>query len=94
MIIGFPRAALGRPSEKGATRLDILRSRIREAIGRALNKIGVPGAIKDAEIKDAVTGQELTVCVSPWFVRINVDGRDYFFNRITGRFDGTGTGCF
>jgi hypothetical protein len=80
-------------SASGATRGQIMRGGLRERLGRVLNRMGVPGAVKDAHIKDAVTGQEITIQVSELFTRITVDGRDYYFNRTTGKFDGTGSGC-
>jgi hypothetical protein len=53
-------------------------------------RLRAPGAIRDAEIKDALTGQAVSVVVGVLYVRISVDGRDYYFDRVTGRFDGTG----
>jgi hypothetical protein len=45
------------------------------------------------ETIDGVTGQKVAVSVGDLFVRLSIDGRDYYFDRLTGRFDGTGLGC-
>jgi hypothetical protein len=73
-----------------ATRRQILIGRIRETAHRLLNRLGVPGAVAPLAYRDAVTGCTLTVDVGVFFTRISVDGRDYYFDRVTGRFDGTG----
>jgi hypothetical protein len=85
-----PRLAL-RSAETGATLWQRFRGRLIGALGAALNRLAMPGAIRNAEIEDELTGQKLSVQVSPYFVRITVDGRDYYFNRFTGKFDGTGS---
>jgi hypothetical protein len=71
---------------------------MREIAGRVLCRLGVPGAIANTEIRDDLTGQEIDdltgqeikVIVQGHYVRLTVNGRDYYFDRITGRFDGTG----
>lgn len=90
MIIPFRKISIGRPATSGATRFDVLKGRIRELAGAVANRLGMPGVIRNADISDSVTGQKLTVQVSPWFVRLSVDGRDYYFDRLTGTFDGAG----
>ena len=69
------------------------RSDIRARLGGLLNRMGVPGAIQPFEVHDGVTGQHIKVTVSSRFTVIQVNGRDYYFYRLTGRFDGTGMGC-
>ena len=66
---------------------------IRGGLGGLLNRMGVPGAIQPFETHDALTGQHIKVTVSARFTKIQVDGRDYYFYRLTGGFDGTGMGC-
>ena len=43
------------------------------------------------EVKDSLTGQEVAVSVEVLFVRLTVDGRDYYFDRLTGKYNGTGS---
>jgi len=63
---------------------------MRQRLGMALNSAAVPGAIAPVEIYDKLTDQCLSVTVGELFVCLSVDGRDYYFDRITGRFGGTG----
>ena len=89
-VIRFPVERIPRPASAGASRLDILKGRFRERFGRLLNWTGAPGAIRDTEITDKLTGQTVAVQVGDLFVRVSIDGRDYYFDKVTGRFDGTG----
>ncbi len=70
-----------------------MKDRVRLAFGRLMERLGVPGAVQPFEIHDELTGQHIKVTVSPTFTVIQVNGRDYYFYRYTGRFDGTGMGC-
>ena len=82
-----------RPPATGATRWQIARGRAREAVGRLLGRVGAPGAIANATIADPVTGQEIEIRVGHLLTRVTVNGRDYYFDRLSGRYDGTGSGC-
>jgi len=66
---------------------------MREALGRLFNRLHIPGSIAPMNYKDIVTGDAIDVTVSPLFVRLSINGRDYYFDRFNGRFDGTGMGC-
>ncbi len=92
-ILKLPRREAGHSSEGGATLYDIYIGRARELLGRLLNRLRVPGAVRDAHIKDALTGQEVEIRVGELFTRVSVNGRDYYFHRASGKFDGTGMGC-
>ncbi|KKN61937.1 hypothetical protein LCGC14_0517060 [marine sediment metagenome] len=83
----------GHPLTNNATKWQIWRGRARGSFGRLLCLIKFPGFVEDIDINDSVTGQQLTVSSSPYFTRISVNGRDYYFDRLTGKFDGTGMGC-
>jgi len=50
----------------------------------------VAGAIQEIELDVSLTGQRLSVWVGEHYVRLCVDGQDYYFDRVTGRFDGIG----
>ena len=89
-VIRFPAERIARSAAGGATVWQLWKGRIREWAGRVLCGLGAPGAIASTEIKDALTGQEISVVVGAHYVRLSVDGRDYYFDRINGRFDGTG----
>ena len=48
------------------------------------------GSIRDVEIHDEATGRHLAVKNGDSFLKLSVDGRDYFFDRWTGEYTGTG----
>ena len=83
----------GNPTECNASYGQIFRGRIRRSIGQFMKNLRVPGAINDTHITDPVTHQTIKISVGILFTRLTVDGRDYYFNRFTGKFDGTGMGC-
>lgn len=87
-VFQFPRS-----TTNGANTRQILWSRLSVLVGRFLKRIGVPGAVRDSDIEDSAIGYRIQVRTGPLFTRININGRDYFFCRYTGRFDGTGSGC-
>ena len=90
-IVRFPAERVPRPASAGASGIDVARGRLRQGVCWLLNRLGVPGAVQNVELTDNVTGQKVAVTVGEFYVRLTVDGRDYYFDRITGRFDGTGT---
>jgi hypothetical protein len=79
-----------RPSSGRASLIGVVRWRVREWLGRVANRLRVPGAIAGTEFVDTVTGQQFSVRVGPLFVVLAVDGREYYFWRFSGRYDGTG----
>lgn len=85
--------AVGHPATQGATQVDVWIGRMRGCAGRLASRLRVPGAIRNVVIKDEVTGQQITVNVGTLFIVVSIAGRDYYFHRFTGRFDGTGVGC-
>jgi hypothetical protein len=90
-IVRFPAERVPRAAAVGATRVDILKGRLRERLGRLLNRMGAPGVIRDMEVNDKAAGHTVAVAVGDLFVKLTVNGRDYYFDRVTGRFDGTGS---
>lgn len=90
-VAPFPSQA--RSSDENASRLDILKSRIRECVGKILGRARLPGVITSTTINDAFSGQRLEIEVGIICTRISVNGRDYYFSRLSGKFDGTGSGC-
>lgn len=90
-VVRFPAEKTGHPARGDATAKDILLGRFRGWIGRMLNLARAPGAIQSTEIEDGVAGQRIAVLVGDLFVCLSVNGRDYYFNRLSGRFDGTGS---
>ncbi len=68
------------------------RDRMGRALGNTLRRLRVPGAIRDVDIDDPVSGQRIQVSVGVLFTRLSVNGRDYYFRRVSGEFAGTGSG--
>ena len=93
----FNRARLQRKeacsSYMHASYVEILRGRLRRLVGKVLTSLRIPGAIRDFHISDPVTYQTIDIRVGDLFTKITVNGRDYYFHRSTGKFDGTGIGC-
>ena len=83
-------SAIGNATVSAATRWDIWTSRMREAMGGALNRVKAPGAVQPLAYEDPVTGDHIGVSVDSLFTVLSVNGRDYYFNRLSGEFDGTG----
>lgn len=70
-------------------------SKTRRSIGRLANRAGVPGAVTSVDLIDGADGPRFAIKVGNWYTVVSVGNRDYYFNRLTGRFDGTGStiGC-
>ena len=64
----------------------------RRLCGQLLNSLRIPGPIRSYKIADPVNNQIITISVGDRFIRISVNGSDYYFNRLTGKYEGTG--CF
>lgn len=79
-----------RPASTGASWWQVARGRLREHLGKLLSRASIPGAIADASIDDPVSRQRIEVHVGALFTRLTVDGRDYYFDRLTGEFNGAG----
>jgi hypothetical protein len=89
-VIRFPVERSQRPARGNATAAEIAKGRFKQWLAKILNRARMPGAIRPMDFEDRLAGQHLTVMVGELFVCITVNGRDYYFDRITGRFDGTG----
>lgn len=85
-----PKVSTNLSPENGATTATILRGRLRRLVGSLFNRVGIPGAVSDIEINDDLTGQQVSIKRDAYFTVISVNGRDYNFKRLTGKYDGTG----
>jgi len=85
--------ACGVPARTRATRWQIWRGRMRERAGALLSWLGFPGALTETVIDDPLTGRHIEIRVGALFTRISIDGRDYYFDRVSGEAAGTGSGC-
>lgn len=89
-IIRFPTERVRRRAPVKAKPSEAHRRRLNEWLRRKLFRAHVPGAIQEIDLDDSLTGQRFSVWVGEYFVRVSADGQDYYFDRITGRFDGIG----
>ena len=89
-VYQFPVSAAARGGARWWQRIT---ARAKVALGRALARLGVPGAVAAVEIRDSASGNSVTINVGPLFTRVQVNGRDFYFDRFTGKLDGTGSGC-
>ena len=85
--------AVARPAVSGASRANIVMARGKIALGKLLNRFHAPGAVQPFMYKDSFTRDIIEVRIGVLFTVFSVNGRDYYFDRLTGRFDGTGQGC-
>ena len=76
----------------GATTFLIWFGRLKEAACRLLDWMHVPGFVRPLEINDPVSGHRIRISASHLFTVISINGRDYYFRRLSGKYDGTGSG--
>lgn len=67
-----------------------LRYRARRVIAVLMHRFGCPGFVRPMEIHDPVTRDTFTVRQNATYTVITLNGRDYYFDRVSGEFDGTG----
>lgn len=87
-IIPLPRP--GAPARYGATAWQIAAGRLREMVGNLANRLRVPAFVRPIVIEDELTRQTIVIEPGHLVTRISVNGRDYYFGRFSGRFDGVG----
>jgi hypothetical protein len=90
-VLRFPSERIVRAARGDATWIEIWLGRTRQWLGRVLNRASAPGAIREMEFKDQLADRHIAVSVGELFTCLSVNGRDYYFDRLTGRFDGTGS---
>jgi hypothetical protein len=75
-------------------RRDSLKLRIvgvlRVWLGRALEALGAPARIKEFEYVDQGTNQTVYLSTGTRYSVLHVGDKQFFFERASGRFDGTG----
>ena len=81
--------AAGAEGQEGGADMKRVWSSVRRGIGRLANLAGLPGAVQAMTIDDAFAGK-VEIRVSPSFTVVSINGRDLYFWRLSGKFDGTG----
>jgi len=84
-VVQFPR-----PAEMGATRFVIWRWRVRYWICRLVHWFGLPGMVRDFDTTDTVTGNRIRIMVRRTGTTLWINGREYHFDRLSGKLTGTG----
>jgi hypothetical protein len=69
----------------------MIRAWIRHAYGAVLEFFHVPGKIREFEYVDPSTNETIYLATGARYSVLHVGSKRLFFDRITGRFDGTGT---
>lgn len=88
-----PSKELSSSVKYGASIFVILKSRLIQWVGGLFNKNSIPGFIQPINYRDPVSGYHIEIKITPLFTKLSVNGRDFYFKRFSGRFDGTGVGC-
>ncbi len=83
----------GHSSKSGATVVEIYWERLKRTLGNILNYFHIPGFVKPFKTVDKLTAIHIEVRLSGFFTVISINGRDYYFRRLSGKFDGSGFGC-
>lgn len=76
----------GRPSTWIKVKYGLIRK-----VGRLLYRFSAPGLVQSLDFHDQVTGSHIRIHPGMGFTIISVNNRDYWFSRLTGKFDGAGT---
>jgi hypothetical protein len=66
-----------------------VRNATRRALGWAMNKLHSPAAIREFEYVDPVSDRTVYLSTGSRYSVLHIGGLKLFFDRATGRFDGT-----
>lgn len=88
-VLHFPTDRVPRALDGGGSRWLRGKAWAKRTLATWATGIGLPGAIRDTDIQDG--NRRVSVRVGASLVRVTVDDRDYYFDRLSGRFDGTGS---
>lgn len=80
----------GEPLTYNATVFQTLLGRLKYKLGLLLNFIDVSGFVKPTKVYDRLTNTNLEVVLGGYFTIIKVNGKDFYFNRFSGEYDGSG----
>jgi len=63
---------------------------VRHAVGFTLELVHAPATIKEFEYVDSTTNETVYLSTGARYSVLHVGVKRFFFDRVTGRFDGTG----
>lgn len=67
-----------------------VRASLRAIVGWFAEVIGAPAIIREFEYVDPITNEAVYLSTGTRYSVLHVGDKRYFFERLTGRFDGTG----
>lgn len=73
--------------------ISTIRRVTREKMARCFQLLKAPGLIKEFEYVDPVTDQTTYLTTTSNYSILSIGDRQFYFDRITGKFDGTGSGA-
>ena len=82
VVFSFFRRRTSQSVKWEEVREQILNTMVEERDGLAI--------IEPLEYEDMLTEHKISVKVSPYYSKFSVDNREYYFERESGKFDGTG----
>jgi hypothetical protein len=65
-------------------------SRVRGIVGNGLERLHAPARIREFEYVDPVTNEIIYLSTGARYSVLHVGVKRFFFDRVTGQFDGTG----
>lgn len=63
---------------------------LKEIFGHLFNFFDIPGFVRKMKIYDDLTDTYIEVRLNVFFAVISVNGKDYYFKRLIGKYDGSG----
>jgi len=87
---GTPNFDNGKPAEFNATFKDTLHYFMLAMLGRIMMIFKIPGFIKPMETYDRLTNSYIKVQTTKYYTIISINGKDFYFKRLTGKYDGSG----
>ncbi len=76
---------------EGRDESSVIRAWVSRVFGAALEFFHAPAKIKEFEYVDPLTNETTYLTTGARYSVLHVGDKRFFFDRITGRFDGTGT---
>lgn len=72
-------------------RLGLIPWYLRRFAGKFLNVLSVPGIIQPMEEDDLILKKRISIRLTLSSTILSIGNRDYYFDRLTGKFTGTGS---
>ncbi|MHB8626942.1 MAG: hypothetical protein ACYDBJ_09725 [Aggregatilineales bacterium] len=80
----------GTPIKDNATWWSKIVVKMEWQFGGLLNWLRLPGVIKPVTVYDSLTNTQIKVATGHLFTVVSINGNDYYFRRLDGKYDGSG----